>query len=45
MSDRVVWCWADGTDYGHPNTTCTLPYGHVGEHEWFPDSEIKVSFK
>jgi hypothetical protein len=40
---RTVWCWEESGEY--PNTsTCTLPDGHYGPHEFTPDSEITIGF-
>lgn len=43
-----VWCWEDGprdfTSDSYGGSTCLLPDGHPGEHEWTPDDQITVSF-
>jgi hypothetical protein len=31
-------------DFMNGDATCLLANGHVGPHEWTPDSEIIVSF-
>lgn len=38
-TDRGVSCWEDGGD-----STCLLPDGHDGPHEFTLDSDIWVTF-
>jgi hypothetical protein len=40
-----VWCWEDHRDVHGKGSTCTLPDGHEGAHEFTPDSEIAVGFQ
>lgn len=42
---RVIRCWEDGpvTQDGC-STTCMLPDGHDGPHEWSRDDEITIRF-
>ena len=35
--------WMDHIVNG-TSSTCMLPHGHTGAHEWTPDSEIAVEF-
>lgn len=39
-------CWENGpiTDDGESGTTCMLPDGHDGPHEWTRDDEIRIIF-
>lgn len=41
----VVHCWVDGLDHADGcGTSCMLPEGHQGPHEWTRDDEIIVTF-
>jgi hypothetical protein len=41
---RVLHCW-EGSDDGDGCTgTCLLESGHEGEHEFTPDSDIRLTF-
>ena len=35
----LVHCWADGD-----GSTCMRAWGHLGAHEFVPDSEITMAF-
>lgn len=37
-------CWADGPDdEDDMGTTCLLPEGHLGPHEWTREDEIVIT--
>jgi hypothetical protein len=38
----VVFCFAEGSDHGHPGTVCLQLQGHDGAHDWTRDSEIFI---
>jgi len=51
--ERVRHCWAEGprAERWEPgqvpvrlSSTCLLPAGHAGEHEFTPDDQIEVEF-
>lgn len=45
VNKRVLHCWEGGpvTDEGI-STTCMLPDGHEGPHEWTRDDQIYIAF-
>jgi hypothetical protein len=44
MSERIVHCWESGPRDWRCGTTCLLPDGHDGPHEWTRDDEIEITF-
>lgn len=50
-SMKFVHCWEDGPRHGEDEkslgvgSTCLLPDGHDGSHEWTRDDEFEVNFK
>ena len=43
--EALVHCWEDGPRTEDDcSTTCMLPDGHPGEHEWTPDDQITIQF-
>ena len=43
--NATVHCWTDGPEEPDGcSTTCFLPDGHDGPHEWTRDDEIMVTF-
>jgi len=45
MNEPILHCWEDGPrDERDVGSTCMLPDGHDGPHEWTPDDEITVRF-
>ena len=41
-AEKLIHCWEDGGE--EIGSTCLLPDGHDGPHEFTPDSEIMVTF-
>lgn len=44
-TETTLHCWQDGQeDEDGMSTTCMLPAGHKGPHEWTRDDSITIAF-